>query len=238
MQGSSDQGSSDQGSSIGAERLEVKVEDAEGSARLDRVLAARVPKLSRSRLKALILAGHVSDRATAPVRDPAHHVSSGDTIIIDVPEATDPRPPRRKYPARYRLRGRRHHRHRQAGRPRRASGRGTRHGNVGQCADRPLRREPLGHRRREAAGHRAPARQGHDRAAGRRQERQRTSPRCPRSSPTTAAPARCGAAISPLSGACRTACAARSMRRSTAIPMRARRWRCARAAARRSPIMK
>ena len=32
--------------------------------------------------------------------------------------------------------------------------------------------------------------------------------------------------------------AARSMRRSTAIPMRARRWRCARAAARRSPIMK
>jgi 23S rRNA pseudouridine1911/1915/1917 synthase len=81
------QGSSDQGSSIGAERLEVKVEDAERSARLDRVLAARVAKLSRSRLKALILAGHVRI-GTAPVRDPAYHVTAGDTIIIDVPEAT------------------------------------------------------------------------------------------------------------------------------------------------------
>jgi 23S rRNA pseudouridine1911/1915/1917 synthase len=91
MQGSLDRGSSDQGSSGSAERLEVKVEDAEGSARLDRVLASRVAKLSRSRLKALILAGHVSV-GTASVRDPAYHVASGDTIIIDVPEAADATP--------------------------------------------------------------------------------------------------------------------------------------------------
>jgi 23S rRNA pseudouridine1911/1915/1917 synthase len=85
-----------QGSSSGAGRLEVTVEGSEGSARLDRVLAAHLADLSRSRLKALILAGQVSiSKATvgaAPVRDPAYHVAAGDTIIIDVPEAADPVP--------------------------------------------------------------------------------------------------------------------------------------------------
>jgi len=83
-------------SSDTAERLQITIESGEGSARLDRVLAARVPKLSRSRLKALILAGQVSINkaqvGTAPVRDPAYHVTAGDTIIIDVPEAADPVP--------------------------------------------------------------------------------------------------------------------------------------------------
>src|ERR1700761_4804941 len=60
MQGSLNQGSSDQGASGSAERLEVKVEGSEGSPRLDRVLAARLSELSRSRLKALIVAGQVS----------------------------------------------------------------------------------------------------------------------------------------------------------------------------------
>lgn len=63
----------------------------EGSARLDRVLAARLPELSRSRLKALILAGAVHLKGSA-VRDPAYHVSPGDTITIDVPEAAPPEP--------------------------------------------------------------------------------------------------------------------------------------------------
>ena len=67
------------------------VEGDEGSARLDRVLAARLPDLSRSRLKTLILAGAVSLKE-APVRDPAYHVASGDTIIIDVPEAAPAEP--------------------------------------------------------------------------------------------------------------------------------------------------
>ena len=71
-------------SSGSAQKLEVVVGGDEGSARLDRVLAAQLPDLSRSRLKALILAGAVSLKATA-VRDPAYHVTSGDTIIIDVP---------------------------------------------------------------------------------------------------------------------------------------------------------
>src|SRR5437763_1921087 len=99
-----------------AQRLEVTVAGDEGSPRLDRVLAVRRPELSRSRLKALILAGRVSIRnvsirkvsiskvsvdsvstshaadvdattGTVPIRDPAYHVAAGDTITIDVPEA-------------------------------------------------------------------------------------------------------------------------------------------------------
>ncbi len=78
-------------SSNGAHRLVVIVAGDEGSARLDRVLAVRVAELSRSRLKALILAGQVSIKS-APIRDPAYHVAAGDTITIDVPEAAAPEP--------------------------------------------------------------------------------------------------------------------------------------------------
>jgi 23S rRNA pseudouridine1911/1915/1917 synthase len=69
----------------------VTVTGDEGSTRLDRVLAVREPELSRSRLKALILAGSVS-LGGAPIRDPAYHVAPGDTITIDVPEAVAPEP--------------------------------------------------------------------------------------------------------------------------------------------------
>jgi 23S rRNA pseudouridine1911/1915/1917 synthase len=69
----------------------VTVEGDEGSPRLDRVLAARCESLSRSRLKALILAGSVTVKG-APIRDPAYHVTAGDSITIDVPEAAPPEP--------------------------------------------------------------------------------------------------------------------------------------------------
>ncbi len=78
-------------SSNGGQRLVVIVAGDEGSTRLDRVLAVRVAELSRSRLKALILAGQVSIKS-APIRDPAYHVAAGDTITIDVPEAAAPEP--------------------------------------------------------------------------------------------------------------------------------------------------
>jgi 23S rRNA pseudouridine1911/1915/1917 synthase len=78
-------------SSNGGQRLQVTVAGDEGSTRLDRVLAVRVGELSRSRLKALILAGQVSIKS-APIRDPAYHVAAGDTITIDVPEATAAEP--------------------------------------------------------------------------------------------------------------------------------------------------
>ncbi len=78
-------------SSNNGRKLEVIVAGDEGSARLDRVLAQRTPELSRSRLKALILAGSVTVK-DAVVRDPAYHVAKGDTIIIDVPEAVPAEP--------------------------------------------------------------------------------------------------------------------------------------------------
>lgn len=81
----------EQVSSNSAQKLEVIVAGDEGSTRLDRVLAARLAELSRSRLKALILAGSVTVR-DAPIRDPAYHVAKGDTIRIDVPEAAPPEP--------------------------------------------------------------------------------------------------------------------------------------------------
>jgi 23S rRNA pseudouridine1911/1915/1917 synthase len=80
------------GSSLnGGQRLQVTVAGDEGSTRLDRVLALRVAELSRSRLKALILAGQVSIRSVL-IRDPAYHVAAGDTITIDVPEAAAAEP--------------------------------------------------------------------------------------------------------------------------------------------------
>jgi 23S rRNA pseudouridine1911/1915/1917 synthase len=70
---------------------QVTVAGDEKSSRLDRVLAVRSPDLSRSRLKALILAGHITLGGRA-VRDPAHQVSTGETITIDVPPAVPAEP--------------------------------------------------------------------------------------------------------------------------------------------------
>jgi 23S rRNA pseudouridine1911/1915/1917 synthase len=81
-----------QGSShLSSAKLQVTVAGDEGSRRLDRVLAAHLVELSRSRLKMLILEGSVTIGA-APVRDPAYHVAKGETIIIEVPEVTEAGP--------------------------------------------------------------------------------------------------------------------------------------------------
>ncbi len=73
------------------ERHELTLGDGEPTARLDRVLAAHCTDLSRTRLKALILEGRVTVKAS-PVRDPAYHVGAGDTITIDVPPAAPAEP--------------------------------------------------------------------------------------------------------------------------------------------------
>jgi 23S rRNA pseudouridine1911/1915/1917 synthase len=69
----------------------VTVSADEAGQRLDRVLAARVPSLSRSRLKALILDGQVNVAART-IRDPAAQVKSGDTLTVTLPppEAAEP----------------------------------------------------------------------------------------------------------------------------------------------------
>ena len=62
----------------------VHVTAAEKGERLDRVLAQRLTAFSRSRLKALILAGATAiDKTT--VRDPGHRVNAGDLIALTVP---------------------------------------------------------------------------------------------------------------------------------------------------------
>ena len=59
--------------------------------RLDRVLATHIANLSRSRLKALILAGHVKIAART-IRDPAASVNSGDVVIVTLPPPENPSP--------------------------------------------------------------------------------------------------------------------------------------------------
>jgi 23S rRNA pseudouridine1911/1915/1917 synthase len=69
-----------------SEKVVIAAEEA--GERLDRVLASRVADLSRSRHKALILAGRVAiDGAT--IRDPGHRVNAGGTIMVDVPPADE-----------------------------------------------------------------------------------------------------------------------------------------------------
>ena len=63
----------------------------EAGLRLDRVLAAHLAHLSRSRLKALILAGQVTI-AGRTIRDPATSVKSGDLVKVALlpPEPATP----------------------------------------------------------------------------------------------------------------------------------------------------
>jgi 23S rRNA pseudouridine1911/1915/1917 synthase len=69
----------------------VVIDDAEAGERLDRVLAKHIADLSRTRLKALILAGEVTIGG-GTIRAPGHHVNGGDTIVVTLPppEAAEP----------------------------------------------------------------------------------------------------------------------------------------------------
>ena len=62
----------------------VTIGASEAGLRLDRVLAAHLAHLSRSRLKALILAGQVAI-AGRTIRDPAATVKSGDSVRVVLP---------------------------------------------------------------------------------------------------------------------------------------------------------
>ena len=68
----------------GSRQEQVVIAGADAGARLDRVLAARIGDLSRSRLKALILAGEVAIGGRT-IRDPGHHVNLGDAVMVVVP---------------------------------------------------------------------------------------------------------------------------------------------------------
>ncbi|HEY1745905.1 MAG TPA: RluA family pseudouridine synthase [Xanthobacteraceae bacterium] len=62
----------------------IHVPDGESGQRLDRLLAANIGDLSRTRIKRLIEAGAVTiDGAT--IRDPSHRVNSGAMVALEVP---------------------------------------------------------------------------------------------------------------------------------------------------------
>lgn len=73
-------------------RLAVTAEPQDDGERLDRLIARRLPDLSRSRVKALILAGHVAASAGGTVTDPSRRVKPGQSFAIIVPEAEPARP--------------------------------------------------------------------------------------------------------------------------------------------------
>jgi 23S rRNA pseudouridine1911/1915/1917 synthase len=78
---------------------EVVVAADDAGERIDRLLAARLPHLSRSRLKALIQSGNVTftpgpdqPDSTKKLTDPAYRVKPGEEFRVEEPEATDPVP--------------------------------------------------------------------------------------------------------------------------------------------------
>jgi 23S rRNA pseudouridine1911/1915/1917 synthase len=62
----------------------LTVEPAEAGERMDRLLASRLQAVSRSRLKALILAGQATS-AERTILDPGYRVRAGETIAITIP---------------------------------------------------------------------------------------------------------------------------------------------------------
>jgi len=69
----------------------VTIAADEAGLRLDRVLAAHIPILSRSRLKSLIVGGQVK-LAARTIRDPAASVKSGDVVTVTLPPAEQASP--------------------------------------------------------------------------------------------------------------------------------------------------
>jgi 23S rRNA pseudouridine1911/1915/1917 synthase len=71
----------------------IVVAEANAGERLDRALALTIADLSRTRLKALILAGEVTVGGRT-VRDPGHRVNAGDavTVALPPPEPAAPAP--------------------------------------------------------------------------------------------------------------------------------------------------
>ena len=65
--------------------MSLDVSPAEAGERLDRFLAARLPELSRSRLKALTEAGHVRVGGRTIV-EAKYRVKPGEAVELDLPE--------------------------------------------------------------------------------------------------------------------------------------------------------
>jgi 23S rRNA pseudouridine1911/1915/1917 synthase len=73
------------------QREVATVEAPQAGARLDRFLAEQLADLSRSRLQALIRAGHVS-LGTKPVTNPGQRLKAGDVIAVTIPPPEPAKP--------------------------------------------------------------------------------------------------------------------------------------------------
>lgn len=83
--------------------ITLTLDSADAGQRLDRALQARLPELSRSRLKQLILSGQVSgtgDGRENVIRDPARKVKVGQTFVVILPKAEDATPQAQAIPLR------------------------------------------------------------------------------------------------------------------------------------------
>jgi 23S rRNA pseudouridine1911/1915/1917 synthase len=72
---------------VGVVSLSAEITPALAGARLDRALATLLPDLSRERVKALILSGHVLGPGGKPVSDPALKVKADTAFALEIPEA-------------------------------------------------------------------------------------------------------------------------------------------------------
>jgi 23S rRNA pseudouridine1911/1915/1917 synthase len=79
------------GAASGPAEVAVTAPPGEDGLRLDRMLAARLPELSRTRLKRLIEEGRVLCDRT-PSRDPSLKVRTGQTFVVFLPDAEDAAP--------------------------------------------------------------------------------------------------------------------------------------------------
>jgi 23S rRNA pseudouridine1911/1915/1917 synthase len=75
--------------------IQIGICGEEAGLRLDRALQRKLPELSRTRLKQLILSGHVMGMAPAAekaLRDPAQRVQIGQNFVVILPQAEAPSP--------------------------------------------------------------------------------------------------------------------------------------------------
>lgn len=75
----------------GAAEKRVIVEPGDAGERLDRLLAARLAEMSRTRLKHLVEAGRVTMNG-ATIKDPSLRVKPGQTFVLSLPAAVADRP--------------------------------------------------------------------------------------------------------------------------------------------------
>src|SRR4051812_2823683 len=89
MRAAPDSAGGPDGGERGGERVEVRIAAENAGERLDRALTRLLPELSRSRLKQLILDGHVASGGPGGgqvLRDPATRASPGAVFAVWLPE--------------------------------------------------------------------------------------------------------------------------------------------------------